>query len=94
MQYSSVLGGDVRGVSEKGSPHRFKGKEARPRDVQLLFADLATGANSTAIVSQGRVGALIGAKPTDRRTLLEEAAGIRGLHSSCLLDESPSPRDS
>jgi chromosome segregation protein len=65
----------------QGSTYRINGKEVRARDVQLLFADLATGANSTAIVSQGRVGALIGAKPTDRRTLLEEAAGIRGLHS-------------
>lgn len=65
----------------QGSTYRINGQEVRARDVQLLFADLATGANSTAIVSQGRVGALIGAKPTDRRTLLEEAAGIRGLHS-------------
>ena len=53
----------------------------RARDVQLLFADSATGAHSTALVSQGRVGALINAKPTDRRALLEEAAGITGLHS-------------
>ena len=65
----------------QGSTYSINGKEVRARDVHLLFADLATGANSTAIVSQGRVGALIGAKPTDRRTLLEEAAGIRGLHS-------------
>lgn len=65
----------------QGSTYRINGKDVRARDVQLLFADLATGANSTAIVSQGRVGALIGAKPQDRRTLLEEAAGIRGLHS-------------
>lgn len=64
-----------------GSNYRINGKEVRARDVQLLFADMATGANSTAIVSQGRIGALIGAKPTERRTLLEEAAGIRGLHS-------------
>jgi len=64
-----------------GSSYRINGKEVRARDVQLLFADMATGANSTAIVSQGRIGALIGAKPTERRTLLEEAAGIRGLHS-------------
>ena len=49
--------------------------------MQLLFADLASGAHSTAMVSQGRIGALIGAKPTERRVLLEEAAGIRGLHS-------------
>ncbi|MEQ8440467.1 MAG: AAA family ATPase [Alphaproteobacteria bacterium] len=65
----------------QGSTYKINGKDVRARDVQLLFADLATGANSTAIVSQGRIGALIGAKPTDRRTLLEEAAGIRGLHS-------------
>ncbi|WP_425406393.1 AAA family ATPase [Hwanghaeella sp.] len=64
-----------------GSNYRINGKEVRARDVQLLFADMATGANSTAIVSQGRIGAIIGAKPTERRTLLEEAAGIRGLHS-------------
>ena len=49
--------------------------------MQLLFADSATGAHSTALVSQGRVGAIINAKPTDRRALLEEAAGITGLHS-------------
>jgi len=64
-----------------GSTYRVNGKEVRARDVQLLFADAATGAHSTAIVSQGRVGALINAKPTDRRALLEEAAGITGLHS-------------
>ncbi|USG62189.1 chromosome segregation protein SMC [Sneathiella marina] len=66
---------------ESGSDYRINGKIARARDVQLLFADLATGAHSTAIVSQGRVGALINAKPKDRRHLLEEAAGISGLHS-------------
>lgn len=64
-----------------GSSYRLNGKEVRARDVQLLFADAATGAHSTALVSQGRVGALINAKPTDRRALLEEAAGITGLHS-------------
>ena len=64
-----------------GSQYRVNGKEVRARDVQLLFADLASGAHSTAMVSQGRIGALIGAKPTERRVLLEEAAGIRGLHS-------------
>ncbi len=64
-----------------GSTYRINGREVRARDVQLLFADLATGAHSTAMVSQGRVGALIGAKPTERRGLLEEAAGIKGLHS-------------
>ena len=66
---------------EQGSNYRINGREARARDVQLLFADLASGAHSTAMVSQGRVGALINAKPTDRRALLEEAAGITGLHS-------------
>ncbi len=66
---------------EHGSAYSINGSEARARDVQLLFADLASGAHSTAMVSQGRVGALINAKPTDRRVLLEEAAGITGLHS-------------
>ena len=66
---------------DTGSDYRINGKVARARDVQLLFADLATGAHSTAIVSQGRVGALINAKPKERRHLLEEAAGISGLHS-------------
>ncbi len=65
----------------EGSTYRVNGKEVRARDVQLLFADSATGAHSTALVSQGRVGALINAKPTERRGLLEEAAGITGLHS-------------
>ena len=64
-----------------GSNYRINGRDTRARDVQLLFADSATGAHSTALVSQGRVGALISAKPTDRRALLEEAAGITGLHS-------------
>ena len=66
---------------ESGSTYRVNGQEVRARDVQLLFADLATGAHSPALVSQGRVGALISARPTDRRALLEEAAGITGLHS-------------
>ncbi len=64
-----------------GSTYRINGREVRARDVQLLFADLTVGAHSPAIVSQGRVGAIIGAKPTERRMLLEEAAGIIGLHS-------------
>ncbi|HET6223009.1 MAG TPA: chromosome segregation SMC family protein, partial [Dongiaceae bacterium] len=64
-----------------GSFYKVNGAEVRARDVQLLFADAATGAHSTALVSQGRVGALINAKPVDRRALLEEAAGITGLHS-------------
>ena len=66
---------------EKGSKYRVNGKEVRARDVQLLFADSSTGARSTAMVSQGRIGAIIAAKPEQRRALLEEAAGITGLHS-------------
>src|SRR5262249_11121059 len=58
-----------------------KGRGAPARDGRLRFADAATGAHATALVSQGRAGALINAKPTDRRALLEEAAGITGLHS-------------
>jgi len=65
----------------EGSAYRVNGMETRAKDVQLLFADAATGAHSTALVSQGRIGAIIAAKPTDRRALLEEAAGITGLHS-------------
>jgi chromosome segregation protein len=65
----------------KGSTYRVNGKEMRARDVQLLFADAATGARSAGLVSQGRIGAVIAAKPTERRTILEEAAGITGLHS-------------
>ena len=65
----------------EGSEYRVNGKEVRLRDVQLLFADAATGARSTSMVSQGRIGAIIAAKPEQRRTLLEEAAGITGLHS-------------
>jgi chromosome segregation protein len=64
-----------------GSLYRVNGKEVRARDVQTLFADASTGAHSAAIVSQGRVGAVINAKATDRRHLIEEAAGITGLHS-------------
>ena len=66
---------------DKGSSYRVNGSEARARDVQLLFADQATGARSTALVSQGRIGSIISAKPDARRMLLEEAAGIRGLHA-------------
>ena len=66
---------------DKGSSFRINGSETRARDVQLLFADLQTGARSTAMVSQGRVAAMIAAKPAERRLVLEEAAGITGLHS-------------
>ncbi|MBV7256495.1 chromosome segregation protein SMC [Pacificimonas sp. WHA3] len=63
-----------------GSAYRINGRDVRQKDVQLLFADAATGAHSPALVSQGRIGAIINAKPQDRRKLLEEAAGIAGLH--------------
>ncbi len=66
---------------DKGSLYRVNGKEVRARDVQLLFADASSGARSTAMVSQGRIGQIISQKPTERRHLLEEAAGITGLHS-------------
>ncbi len=65
---------------EAGSTYRVNGREVRARDVQLLFADGSTGAHSPAMVGQGRVGELIAAKPTARRALLEEAAGVAGLH--------------
>ncbi|MSO91342.1 MAG: chromosome segregation protein SMC [Acetobacteraceae bacterium] len=64
-----------------GSTYRINGKEVRARDVQTLFADLGSGAHASAIVSQGRVGALVTAKPDQRRAILEEAAGITGLHA-------------
>ena len=66
---------------ERGSDYKINGKDVRARDVQRLFADLSTGAHSPSLISQGRVGALINAKPIDRRSVLEEAAGISGLHS-------------
>ena len=66
---------------EKGSIYKVNARDVRARDVQLLFADQASGARSTALVSQGHIGRVISAKPTDRRKLLEEAAGITGLHS-------------
>ncbi|ODT79777.1 MAG: chromosome segregation protein SMC [Pelagibacterium sp. SCN 64-44] len=66
---------------EAGSVYRINGREVRARDVQLLFADASTGAHSPAMVRQGQIGELIAARPTARRALLEEAAGISGLHS-------------
>jgi chromosome segregation protein len=66
---------------EQGSIYRINGKESRAKDVQLLFADASTGARSPSMVGQGRIGELIAAKPQARRQLLEEAAGISGLHS-------------
>ncbi|WP_288936499.1 AAA family ATPase [uncultured Sphingomonas sp.] len=63
-----------------GSAYRIDGRDVRAKDVALLFADAATGAHSPALVSQNRIGAVIAAKPTERRAMLEEAAGIAGLH--------------
>ena len=65
---------------DKGSKFYINDKEVRARDAQMFFADLSTGAHSPSIISQGRIGALVTARPTDRRAILEEAAGISGLH--------------
>ena len=81
-------GGDNEGELEvvrriergAGSAYRINGRDVRAKDVALLFADSATGAHSPALVSQGRIGAIIMAKPGERRQMLEEAAGISGLH--------------
>ena len=63
-----------------GSAYRIDGRDVRAKDVQLLFADAATGAHSPALVSQNRISAVIAARPQERRAMLEEAAGIAGLH--------------
>lgn len=66
---------------EMGSIYRINGRDARARDVQLFFADVSSGAHSPALVKQGQIGQLINAKPIARRAILEEAAGISGLHA-------------
>ena len=66
---------------DKGSTYRVNGREVRARDVHILFADASTGARSPALVHQGRIGEIIQAKPEQRRRVLEEAAGISGLHA-------------
>lgn len=66
---------------DEGSTYRINGREVRARDVQILFADASTGARSPALVHQGRIGEIIQAKPEQRRRVLEEAAGISGLHA-------------
>jgi chromosome segregation protein len=66
---------------DKGSRYFINNKEVRARDAQTFFADLSTGAHSPSMISQGRIGALVTAKPTDRRAILEEAAGISGIHA-------------
>jgi len=82
LQYKEV---DIINVKrriekDKGSRYFINGKEVRARDAQTFFADLSTGAHSPSMISQGRIGALVTAKPTDRRAILEEAAGISGIH--------------
>jgi chromosome segregation protein len=79
-------GDDVLEVSrrierDEGSTYRLNGREVRARDIQILFADASTGARSPALVHQGRIGEIIQAKPEQRRRVLEEAAGISGLHA-------------
>src|ERR1700748_1589249 len=66
---------------DEGSTYRLNGREVRARDIQILFADASTGARSPALVHQGRIGEIIQAKPEQRRRVLEEAAGIAGLHA-------------
>ena len=82
MQYKDLDEINVRRKIEKdkGSKFYINDKEVRARDAQMFFADLSTGAHSPSMISQGRIGALVTAKPTDRRAILEEAAGISGLH--------------
>ena len=82
MQYKDFDHIEVRRKIEKdkGSKFYINDKEVRARDAQMFFADLSTGAHSPSMISQGRIGALVTAKPTDRRAILEEAANISGLH--------------
>ena len=82
IQYRELENIQVRRKIEKdkGSKFYINDKEVRARDAQMFFADLSTGAHSPSMISQGRIGALVTAKPTDRRAILEEAAGISGLH--------------
>ena len=66
---------------DKGSKYYINNKEVRARDVQTFFADLSTGAHSPSLISQGRIGQLVTAKPIERKSILEEAAGISGIHT-------------
>ena len=81
IQYKNLEQLNIRRKIEKdkGSKFYINDKEVRARDAQMFFADLSTGAHSPSIISQGHIGALVTAKPTDRRVILEEAAGISGL---------------
>ena len=82
LQYKDGEAIEVRRKIEKdkGSKFYINDKEVRARDAQMFFADLSTGAHSPSMISQGRIGALVTSKPADRRAILEEAAGIAGLH--------------
>ena len=82
VQYKNLENVEIRRKIEKdkGSKFYINEKEVRAKDAQMFFADLSTGAHSPSIISQGRIGALVTAKPTDRRAVLEEAAGIAGMH--------------
>ena len=82
IQYKNLKNIEIKRKIEKdkGSKFYINEKEVRAKDAQMFFADLSTGAHSPSIISQGRIGALVTAKPTDRRAVLEEAAGIAGLH--------------
>ena len=66
---------------DKGSKYYINNKEVRARDIQTFFADLSTGAHSPSLISQGRIGQLVTAKPIERKSILEEAAGISGIHA-------------
>ena len=66
---------------DKGSKYYINDKEVRARDVQTFFADLSTGAHSPSLISQGRIGQLVTSKPIERKSILEEAAGISGIHA-------------
>ena len=81
-QYNNLDHIEIRRKIEKdkGSKFYINNKEVRAKDAQMFFADLSTGAHSPSLISQGRIGALVTAKPVDRRAILEEAAGIAGLH--------------
>ena len=65
----------------KGSKYYINDKEVRAKDVQTFFADLSTGAHSPSLISQGKIGQLVTAKPIERKSILEEAAGISGIHT-------------
>tara|TARA_Y100000294_G_scaffold177567_1_gene203401 strand:- start:2400 stop:4808 length:2409 start_codon:yes stop_codon:yes gene_type:complete len=82
LQFKEVEEIEIRRKIERDRGSRFylNDKEVRAKDAQMFFADLSTGAHSPSIISQGRIGSLVTAKPADRRAILEEAAGISGLH--------------